>query len=137
MILIISIALGNQDLHQDVLDLHSAALEFSSLKLAARPLLDLLSKNHRTELKSHAKTRNKAAAVGALGLLSIIAIACWWNPAGWAAAGAYGVTTLATVGGTGVGIYEQGQRNQASGKEKTVKAGMYSSIIRYTRALRQ
>ncbi|KAK8932299.1 hypothetical protein VCV18_000833 [Metarhizium anisopliae] len=94
--------LSNQDLYELVQDGHNAALHFSSLKKAARPLVKLLEDNYSTMIQGYSSSRTKWATTGGVGGAAAVALVvffCWWNPAGWAAAG----VAAAGLGGAGAG----------------------------------
>ena len=120
--------ISSQDLYELVQDAHNAALQFSILKQEVRPLVRLLEENYSTAIESYKSDRTKWATVGAVSTcaLAAVVIFCWWNPAGWAAVGAYGLggATGGVLGGSvGVGAHSSWdrERGKAFGKKDRVR----------------
>ncbi|OAP54433.1 hypothetical protein AYL99_11534 [Fonsecaea erecta] len=112
--------LSNQDLYELVQDSHNAALHFSTLKQAVRPLVRLLEENYSDLIKIYRTNRSKRVATGAV--IAAVAIFCFWNPAGWAAAGAYGAGfAVGGAAGAGVHMREDAELGKAFKKKDTVR----------------
>ncbi|KAJ9130501.1 hypothetical protein NKR23_g12172 [Pleurostoma richardsiae] len=117
--------LSNQDLYELVQDAHNAALHFSTLKQEVRPLVRLLEEDYNKVVKIYEKGRTKSGGGGAVitCVLTLVAIFCWSNPAGWAAYALGGAAGGVVGGAAGVGahcIWDE-ERGEAFGKKDRVR----------------
>ena len=99
-------ALSNQDLYELVQDIHTAAVEFSTLKQVVKPVARQLEEGYETEIQIYRKARNKWATGGAVSgaVVAAAVVLLWWNPAGWVAFGC-GIGGLAGGGAVGTGAH--------------------------------
>jgi hypothetical protein len=121
-----AVAISNQDLYELVQDAHNGAILFSTLKQAVQPLIRQLETNYSTVIKSY--RMNKLPWIVATGAIAAVAIFCFWNPAGWAAAGAYGAGGV--VGGAAGSVGHSkwdAEGGKAFGKKDRVRECKVSS----------
>ncbi|KAL6697682.1 hypothetical protein J3F84DRAFT_369673 [Trichoderma pleuroticola] len=92
-------AISNQDLYELVQISSSAALQFSRLKQAVHPVIKFLEEDYSTAVDG---SKKMVAGLGAAGVgvaaVAVVAVLCWWNPVGWAAA-----LSACGIGGFGAG----------------------------------
>ncbi|KAK4063984.1 uncharacterized protein Triagg1_9312 [Trichoderma aggressivum f. europaeum] len=124
-------AISNQDLYELVQISSAAALQFSKLKQAVRPVIKFLEEDYNTAVSG---SKKKVAGIGALGAgvtaVAVVAALCWWNPVGWAAAlgacgigglGAGGAGGAAGVAVGGVAGYKKHRSFDSKGNEACLK----------------
>ncbi|GAP89977.1 hypothetical protein SAMD00023353_4300020 [Rosellinia necatrix] len=113
--------LSNQDLYELVLDTHSAALHFSALKQAVRPLVRLLEQDYDNVIRCYWKAKIKSGVWSAAAGFVTAFIFFWLDPASCPAAYsiAAGVAGLAL----GVGTHPKwdAERGKAFGRKDRVR----------------
>ncbi|CAJ0551571.1 Ff.00g115010.m01.CDS01 [Fusarium sp. VM40] len=119
MLLFVATGISNQDLYELVQDAHNGAILFSTLKQAVTPLIRQLEENYSTIIESSQTHKNRWQ--GTTGVITGVAIYCFWNPVGWAAFGACLIS--ASVGYAAGEVHSKwdAKGKEASGKKDKVK----------------